>query len=202
MKALTRPGKSDLAALPAPDGEWTAEDYLRLSGRTNRLVEFTCGYIKVLPMPTDQHQAMVETLFLLLRAYAARTRGKARFAPLRLRIGPARYREPDILFLRSAQDPRRQDRFWTGADLVVEVVSPDDPERDRTAKRAEYAAAGIPEYWIVDPLAASITVLRLEDNVIKDNVYVEDGRFRRGQTARSALLAGFCADVSEILDAE
>lgn len=197
VKALTRSGNPEIAALPAPDGEWTTEDYLRLSGRTNRLVEFTCGCIEVLPMPTDQHQAMVETLFLLLRAYAARTHGKARFAPLRLRIGPARYREPDILFLRSAQDPRRQDRFWTGADLVAEVVSPDDPERDRTAKRSEYAAAGIPEYWIVDPLAASITVLRLEGSA-----YVENGRFRRGQTARSALLDGFRADVSELLDAE
>lgn len=185
------------AAVPASGGEWTAEDYLRLSGRTNRLVEFTCGRIEALPMPTDRHQAMVETLFLLLRAYAARTRGKARFAPLRLHIDAARYREPDILFLRSAQDPRRRDRFWTGADLVAEVVSADDPERDRTAKRSDYAAAGIPEYWIVDPLAASITVLRLEDGA-----YVEHGRFRRGQTARSALLDGFLADVSAILDAE
>ena len=187
----------ELAALPASGGEWTAEDYLRLSGRTNRLVEFTCGRIEALPMPTDRHQAMVETLFLLLRAYAARTRGKARFAPLRLRINAARYREPDILFLRSAQDPRRRDRFWTGADLVAEVVSADDPERDRTAKRSDYAAAGIPEYWIVDPPAASITVLRLEDGA-----YAKHGRFRRGQTARSALLDGFLADVSAILDAE
>lgn len=197
VKALTRFDEPELATLLTPGGEWTADDYLRLSGRTNRLVEFTGGCIEVLPMPTDQHQAMVETLFLLLRAYAARTHGKARFAPLRLRIGAARYREPDILFLRSARDPRRQDRFWTGADLVAEVVSPDDPERDRTAKRSEYAAAGIPEYWIVDPPAASVTVLRLADGA-----YVEHGRFRRGQTARSALLDGFQADVSAILDAE
>ncbi len=197
VKALTRFDEPDLATLLPPGGKWTADDYLRLSGRTNRLVEFTGGCIEVLSMPTDQHQAMVETLFLLLRAYAARTRGKARFAPLRLRIGAARYREPDILFLRSARDPRRQDRFWTGADLVAEVVSPDDPERDRTAKRSEYAAAGIPEYWIVDPPAASVTVLRLEGGV-----YAEHGRFRRGQTARSALLDGFVADVSAILDAE
>lgn len=61
-----------------------------------------------------------------------------------------------------ARDPRRQNRFWLGADLVVEVVSEDDPERDTKVKRADYASAGIPEYWIVNPLDNTITVLVLE----------------------------------------
>ena len=186
-----------ISELLPPNGEWTPQDYLWLSARTNRLVELIDGLIEVLAVPTDKHQAIVEFLFLLLHAYAGRTRGKARFAPLRLRIGEAHFREPDILYLRSAEDPRRQERFWTGADLVIEVVSPDDPERDRTAKRAEYAAAGILEYWIVDPPAESLTVLRLDRDA-----YVEYGRFQRGQIARSALLDGFEADVTDALDAE
>jgi hypothetical protein len=32
--------------------------------------------------------------------------------------------------VRDANDPRRQNQYWLGADLVVEIVSPDDPERD------------------------------------------------------------------------
>jgi hypothetical protein len=78
--------------------------------------------------------------------------------------------------LPSAADPRRQNAYWTGADLVIEVVSPDDPQRDLVTKRSEYAQAGIPEYWIVDPQTETITVLRLEDAR-----YVEHGVFRPGR---------------------
>ena len=91
-----------------------------------------------------------------------------------------------MLLLRDRSDPRRQDRYWLGADLVVEVVSPDDPGRDLIEKRADYAEGGIPEYWIVDPRDETITVLAL-----KDGAYVEHGVFTRGAAALSALLEGF-----------
>ena len=42
--------------------------------------------------------------------------------------------------------------------LVVEVVSPNQSDRDYRYKRSEYAARGIAEYWIVDPLAAKVTM--------------------------------------------
>jgi hypothetical protein len=34
-----------------------------------------------------------------------------------------KFREPDLLLLLSAADKRRQNRFWLGADLALEVVS-------------------------------------------------------------------------------
>src|SRR5438128_203432 len=137
----------DLASL---QGSWGAEQYLRLTDQTNRLIEFTDGRIEVLPMPTENHQAILEWLFLALRVFVERIGGKVRFAPLRLLVGDGKFREPDILLVRDARDPRRQNRYWLGADLVVEVVSEDDPDRDITTKRADYADAGIPEYWIVN----------------------------------------------------
>ena len=70
------------------------------------------------------------------------------------------------------------DRFWTGADLVVEVVSPDDPSRDFVQKRGDYAEAGIPEYWIVEPGTETITVLTLAGGT-----YVERGVFDRSTHA-------------------
>jgi Uma2 family endonuclease len=59
----------DLASL---QGSWSVEQYLRLTDQTNRLIEFiefTDGRIEVLPMPPENHQAIVEWLFLALRAY-------------------------------------------------------------------------------------------------------------------------------------
>ena len=119
------------------------------------------------------------------------------FAPLRLRIRQGKFREPDLLLVRDARDARSGDRFWTGADAVVEVVSPDGPERDLVHKRDDYAEAGIPEYWIVDPELETITVLELEDGG-----YVESGVYdRHAAQARSPVLPGFGADVGEVFDA-
>ena len=178
-------------------GHWTEEQYLLLTDQTNRLLEYTDGYIEVLPMPTDDHQAMLEWLFLALKAYVEQIGGKVRFAPLRVLVSEGKYREPDILLVRNARDPRRQNRYWLGADLVVEVVSEDDPERDTKVKRADYALAGIPEYWIVNPLESTITVLALEGET-----YTEHGIFQRGDQAVSKLLDGFSVSVAEVLEAE
>ena len=72
--------------------------------------------------------------------------------------------------------------------------APDDPDRDYVTKRADYAEAGIPEYWIVDPQDAAITVLALAGNA-----YAEHGQFRPGSAATSALLPDFSADAAEVL---
>ncbi|HET9223503.1 MAG TPA: Uma2 family endonuclease, partial [Roseiflexaceae bacterium] len=109
---------------------------------------------------------------------------------------PGKYREPDILLLLDASDPRYQDAYWLGADLVVEVVSPDRPERDTEEKVLDYAEAGIPEYWIVNPLDETITVLTLDGDA-----YAEHGIFRRGESAASALLDGLSVRVDEVFDA-
>jgi Uma2 family endonuclease len=84
-----------------------------------------------------------------------------------------------------------------GADLTLEVVSEDEPARDLVDKRADYAECGVPEYWIVNPVTETITVLRLEGNS-----YVEHGVFGRGTTASSALLAGFAVSVDLVMDAD
>jgi Uma2 family endonuclease len=63
-------------------------------------------------------------------------------------------------------DPKR----WDYADLVVEIVSPDDPDRDYIEKRDEYATAGIPEYWIIDPGRQQVTQLTLDAGAYRETV--------------------------------
>jgi Uma2 family endonuclease len=178
-------------------GLWTEEQYLRLTDQTNRLIEFTEGSVEVLPMPTRTHQAISRYLFLAFLAAVERVGGTVFYAPLRVRVAPNRFREPDLVLLLDVNDPRNQNAFWLGADLVVEIVSPDDVERDTVIKRADYAAAGIPEYWIVPPAEATITVLRLVGDA-----YVVHGVFRRGDIATSSLLQGFTVSVDAVCDAQ
>jgi Uma2 family endonuclease len=47
--------------------------------------------------------------------------------------------------------------------LAVEVLSPTSRGRDLLVKRHEYAAAGIPDYWIVDREHRRLTVLSLDE---------------------------------------
>jgi Uma2 family endonuclease len=60
--------------------------------------------------------------------------------------------------------------FQTAPLLIVEVVSPDSIARDYRYKRSEYAALGVPEYWIVDPLEATVTLLLWEDGFYEESV--------------------------------
>jgi len=43
-------------------------------------------------------------------------------------------------------------------DLCIEIASPSTRKRDRTTKYDRYAHFGVPEYWIVDPLARTTEV--------------------------------------------
>lgn len=185
----------EVALLFPEQGAWSEEEYLALD--TNRLVEFSHGSLEVLPMPTEGHQNLVFFLTALLKMFARRSGGHAVLAPFRLRLWPGKIREPDIMFIADATDSRRQSAWWTGADLVVEVVSEDDPQRDLATKRLEYAQAHIPEYWIVDPRNETLTVLALQGAA-----YHERGYFTRGDIAASATLPDLTVDVNALFDAE
>ncbi len=189
--------KDLLEELLPPQGQWSDEEYLVLTDCRSRLVEFTDGFLEALPMPTDKHQSVLQFLFLALFNFVQPQGGKVHFAPLRLRIREGKFREPDVLLLLKAADPRRQNRFWLGADLALEVVSEEKPERDLVDKRGDYAEGRVPEYWIVNPQTETITILRLSGEA-----YEEAGVYRRGDTAASVLLAGFSVAVSAVFDAD
>jgi Uma2 family endonuclease len=186
--------KAVLELLPQ-QGDWGEEDYLWLTDHSNRLIELTDGYLEVLPMPTGQHQGILGFLVSEFKGFIG-PRGVVRFVLLRLRLRAGKFREPDLLLLLDRADPRRENRYWHGADLVLEVVSPDQPARDLIDKRHDYAEAGISEYWIVNPLNQTIVVLTL-----RGTTYVEHGSFTRGTSATSVLLAGFSIAVDAVFDA-
>ena len=182
-----------VAELSTLQGCWTEALYLKLTSQCNRLIEFTDGRLEVLPMPTTQHQAILRFLFLAFHAFVGRRGGDVFFAPLRLRIREGKFREPDLLMLLEADDPRRQNEFWLGADLVVEVVSSSDPRRDTVEKRFDYAEAMIPEYWIVNPHDETVTVLTLVGGQ-----YEAHGFFRPGERAAGVCLPDFSVPVRDM----
>jgi Uma2 family endonuclease len=201
----TRRPAWEVALLFPPQGDWTARDYLNLEnvcGDTIR-VELAHGRLEVLPMPTEAHQFIIGFLYLILGQFTrVHAPGKVAFSGLRLRLKRkgkrALFREPDLLYLKTANFHLRHKKFWDGADLVMEVVSadPKDRRRDYEVKPKNYAAAGIAEYWIIDPDEKLIRVL-----VLDGSSYRVHGDFRPGQSASSVLLPGFAVLVDDVLAA-
>lgn len=187
----------EIAHLFPLQGTWSEEDYLVLTSRINRLVELSDAMVEVLPMPTRSHQRLVLFLYRLFYAVLeAPGIASVLTAPLRVRLWEGKIREPDLVVMLAEHQGREHEQFFEGADLVVEVVSPDDPDRDRIRKRVEYAQAGISEYWMVEPQSEEVLVLQL-----RGVQYTEFGRFQRGDTAHSALFPELQVEVTALFDA-
>ena len=165
--------------------------------------ELVDGRLDYKPMPDDLHRAIVRHLNWALENCLRSDRPGAQLGgqDIRVLIRPGRRREPDLVVLLDENDPRRGRQFWTGADLCIEVVSPDHPDRDYVDKRADYAEIGVPEYWIVDPRprtarnprGRTIRVLTLEGEEYRETVFGD------GDTAAGPLLDGFAVDVTACL---
>jgi Uma2 family endonuclease len=199
-KGVSRKGEPtwEIAHLFPLQGTWSEDEYLALD--TNHLIEFSNGFLEVLPMPTTSHQRLAAFLYGLLLAFASpEDIGMVLFAPLRIRVSSGKFREPDVVFMLREHEERIGEEFWEGADLVIEVVSKgaENRERDLNKKRTDYARGGISEYWIVDPQEERITVLRLHGKE-----YVVHGEFAKGMTATSHLLPGFAVDVTKAFAAQ
>lgn len=84
-----------------------------------------------------------------------------------IRLGRQRRRRvPDILFvLRERLDIIKPNHVEGAPDLVLEIVSPDSLARDWRDKYLEYEAAGVREYWVIEPMAERVEAYALgEDN--------------------------------------
>ena len=130
----------------------TYEEYLARVGDVH--AEWVDGEATLFVPATLEHMDASIFLVNLLSAFVRRFGlGKVGIAPFEMRTLPGRaYREPDLFFVATAHLDRLTRRRIEGpADLAVELVSDDSSRRDRVEKLAEYQAAGVPEYWLLDP---------------------------------------------------
>jgi Uma2 family endonuclease len=125
-----------------------------------RRYELIGGAIVMTPAPSTVHQQTVGELYVLLRA-ACPPGHRVFLSPIDLDLPDEQRVEPDLVVV--PDESVGPQRLTTPVLLVVEVVSPGSRTNDRVTKRATYAEAGIPHYWLVDLEARSITLLRLAE---------------------------------------
>ena len=148
--------------------DFTVDDLDALPEDGNRY-ELIDGLLLVTPSPTERHQRALLELLLLLRA-AAPPGLRVYPAPLDVRLAERVQVQPDILV---ARDGPPRDRLDQLPLLCVELVSPGTRRHDQVLKRRAYAQAGIPSYWLVDPLVPSLTVLELREADYTEVAHVE-----------------------------
>jgi Uma2 family endonuclease len=149
----------------------TYEEFLRWDGE-NQHVEWVDGEVIEMSPVSKFHVFIVRFLVNLFQHFIeAKDRGgEICFDPFQMKTGPdLPGRAPDLLYV-APEHLHRLHRTWLEgpADLVVEVVSPDDPKRDRVLKFREYEQGGVREYWLIDPQSREALFYLLG----------EDGRYR------------------------
>ncbi|MGB9775173.1 MAG: Uma2 family endonuclease [Anaerolineae bacterium] len=139
-----------LLQLPRPR-RMTYEEFLAWADE-DTLAEWVNGEVVMYSPANRRHQDIADFLTAVLRAFAETYHlGVVLSAPFQMKL-PRSGREPDLMFVAAEHLDRLRETHLDGpADLVVEILSPESVGRDRGEKFYEYAQAGIPEYWLIDP---------------------------------------------------
>jgi Uma2 family endonuclease len=178
---------------PPPPGPVSFETFLAWASGAEVRAEWIDGEIIIMSPARPGHERLTVFLVSLLTYVAGAGELGEVFTPLAMRLPSRRRgRVPDILFIANEHADRvRETHVEGGADLVVEIVSPDSVKRDYEEKPAEYAAARIGEYWLIDPLAQRAIFYQLQP----------DGRYAPGPIDakgryHSIVMPGFWLDVA------
>ena len=113
--------------------------------------ELVRGQAIVTPTESIQNNRAIRRLMLLLDAALSDAWEPLTNTSVVIRHDPRpTIRVPDLVVLRSDLAGSQWRVLPAGVTLVAEAVSPSSVERDRVTKRAEYAAAGIPNYLLIE----------------------------------------------------
>jgi Uma2 family endonuclease len=167
----------DAPVLEAPpvtnENKISFEDYLKqYADYEGARTEWLAGEVGIYPLSNNvKHNELFRFLIILLSAFVdVKAIGQLITAGIPMKWSddqPAR--EPDLIVLLNDHLDRLKSTYVEGiADIVVEIVSPESDERDHGKKFLEYEAAGVPEYWRIDPIRSLAVIFALGD----------DGRYR------------------------
>ena len=173
----------------SPAGTTTFSEFLELIPEDQK-ADLLDGVIYLASPENADHNDILCWLTAVLRPFIEeRELGRLTINKVAYRLSDRTAPEPDLAFVAANRLDRIKPGYVDGPpDLAVEIVSPDSVERDYEHKRRRYEAAGVLEYWIIDPLENTATFL-----VREGDAFVE--RMPREQSYHSRVLEGLELDV-------
>lgn len=140
-------------------GSYTLEDYYALPDE--RRVELIDGCFYDMSSPTFLHQKIAGEIYRQIANYIMDNGGNCQplLSPVDVQLDCDRKTmvQPDVAIL-CHDDKVRHWGVYGAPDFVLEVVSPSTRKKDYTKKLAKYEAAGVQEYWILDPYQKRLLV--------------------------------------------
>ena len=181
-------------ATAQPAVKLTYEDYC--AAPADKRFELLDGELIMVPAPNLKHESVRSRLGReLINFIVEHKLGELFYAPCDVLLSDNDIVQPDLLFV-----SRERKHLLSGGqnvqgapDLAVEILSPSTAEKDRGKKRVLYGQHGVTEYWLVDPIAETVTIHRQRGGVL-----AATHTFGRGQTLRSPLFAGLELDLDDI----
>lgn len=151
-KILSRIQRLDDGMMPSPRKQVSYEEFLEWADE-DILTEWVDGEVVIATPSSDRDQVIREFLHNVLRIFVSiNKQGILRGSRFQMKLERSG-REPDLIFVATEHLDRLKTTYLDGpADLVIEISSPQSIGRDRGEKFYEYEQAGIPEYWLVDPV--------------------------------------------------
>ena len=148
----------------------TVEDYMALPDDVR--AELVGGELYVTPAPELPHQDVIGEIYLALRIHVdAHALGHVSLSPMDVHLPTGDVVQPDLIYVSKQREHIRQRWIHGAPDLLIEVLSRHNAERDLVVKRELYARNEVPAYWIVDPTECSIQLLRFQDGAYEPEAY-------------------------------
>jgi len=141
---------------------YTFEDWM--SWDEDIRAEIVDGVLYMIAQPTIRHQEIVMEISRQIANYLVGKHCKVLPSPVGVRLKKTENTalEPDIVVV--CDRSKLDGEICNGApDMVVEVLSPSSVRKQEVIKLKKYQAAGVPEYWIVDPINNVVRVYILEN---------------------------------------
>lgn len=129
--------------------------------------ELVHGEVVLMPSPNLDHGFAVTKLIRFLDGHIEAHGLGELYSDIDTYFGPDDARRPDLLFFVTSRLHviAAMKKPQAPPDLCVEVLSPSNAGYDRTDKFDLYQAAGVPFYWIVDPMERTVEAYKLENGV-------------------------------------
>jgi len=171
----------------------TVADYMAFEEERVELID---GEFLVSPAPTLRHQRILLMLGLILAPQVKRLGiGEIVLSPFDTVLSVHNVVQPDLLFVSTETLKRADPRLDGPPDVAIEILSNSGRQRDLVTKKKLYHEFQVPEYWIVDPEAETVTVL-----VWRAEGWKQHGVFGRGESATSEVMKGVVAPVTAIFE--
>lgn len=145
----------------------TADEYLAI-GETFERYELVDGVVCMSPSASFEHQKISTEIATQIAIYLRTCPIGDVVTETDVRLRDDLVYRPDVVFLRAEAAARCTGAITETPDLVVEIISPDSRGYDSRTKRDDYEAAGVGEYWLIDPEREKFQFL-----VLREGVYVE-----------------------------